>query len=103
MIEKEKEQTTYQQQFKITTTKKDINDLTKNLPNLLNSQRPHQHPNLVNKLDDYKLLIKTESYDFVYLIETWLNENISEDDLKHPSYQIVRSDRGSRGGGLIIC
>jgi len=57
---------------------------------------------LVNKLDDYKLLIKTENYDFVCLTETWLNENISEDDLKHPSYQIIRSDRGSRGGGVLL-
>ena len=89
------------------------------MPNLLNSQKPHQHQNsitikefslynqnirsLVNKLDDYKLLIKTESYDFACLTETWLNENIFEDELKHPTYQIVRSDRGSRGGGLIIC
>src|SRR6266496_5577847 len=55
------------------------------------------------KLPLLRILIETHSLDIVYLTETWLTSEISNNSLFLNDFFIVRKDRVSkRGGGVMI-
>ena len=43
-------------------------------------------------------------YDIIILVETWLNENIADNELFIPSgnFALFRKDRPTRGGGVLV-
>lgn len=55
---------------------------------------------LCSKFDVFSELIADEDYDIVGLSETWLHSGINDSDLYIEGYNIIRKDRGSRGGGV---
>lgn len=60
------------------------------------------------KLDQLRSAILQCDYDVIILIETWLNQNYSDNELASSEYQIFRLDRNSRtstkqrGGGVLM-
>ena len=59
---------------------------------------------IVNKLYELRFLLHTNSYDCVFITETWLTDDISNGLLDpHSEYTIIRTDRKSRkGGGVCV-
>lgn len=47
-------------------------------------------------------MIFLRAWQIITLSETWLNSEISDDEVRLDNYVLFRKDRGSRGGGLII-
>ncbi|XP_050079556.1 uncharacterized protein LOC126567374 [Anopheles maculipalpis] len=54
---------------------------------------------LLGKLDSFKALVGEHNCDVFALCETWLSEDIN---LTFPGYNIIREDRITRGGGVLI-
>ena len=55
-------------------------------------------------MDDVELIADDENIDVFAISETWLNSNISDDEVSIPGYQLFRSDRtllNDHGG--VIC
>ena len=57
---------------------------------------------LCNKLDELPLLCNEYKPYILSLNETWLDENISDDELHLTGYNIIRRDRDSFGGGVAV-
>ena len=61
---------------------------------------------LVPKLDELREMVLTTNLDILGLCETWLKEEISDQELNIPGYQLFRRDRISEGprayGGVAI-
>jgi len=56
-----------------------------------------------SKLDDIKAsIIDTEAPTILALTETWLNDEIANNDLIIPGYNGYRKDRNRHGGGLLV-
>jgi len=60
----------------------------------------------VNKIDELKVYIKDNKIDVVALTETWLNEDISNQEISIDDFDIIRKDRKdsnlTRGGGVMF-
>ena len=54
------------------------------------------------KIADLKARITFENYAFIALTETWCNEAVSDRELELDGYNLIRKDRTSRGGGVIL-
>ena len=54
---------------------------------------------LLPKIDE---ITETESPDVTCIVETWLSNNISDNELVIPDYQIFRRDRDRHGGGTCV-
>jgi exonuclease III len=54
---------------------------------------------LPQKLDQLRILLHEKPIDILSLNETFLNEQITTDDLHIAGYMLYRKDRGSRHGG----
>jgi hypothetical protein len=50
----------------------------------------------------YKSLIESESVDIICTVETWLDNNINDDEISLPTHNSFRKDRLGRGGGLLL-
>lgn len=58
---------------------------------------------LVNKLDEFLLLLSGGSYDIIFVVETWLSNTVTDAMLVGQSpYNVTRRDRGSRAGGILV-
>ena len=57
---------------------------------------------LRNKLDELRLFCNEYKLHILSLNETWLDENISDDELQLTGYNIIRKDRDSFGGGVAV-
>lgn len=57
---------------------------------------------LCSSFADVKEIISRENFDLVGLVETWLTHNVSNENISIDGYNIVRADRGARGGGVAI-
>ena len=40
--------------------------------------------------------------DIIAITETWLHEGIADNEILPSSYNVLRNDRGSRGGGVLL-
>ena len=54
------------------------------------------------KFDDLILSCETYSPDFICLVETWLENNVSENETLIANYICVRHDRNRHGGGVLL-
>ena len=59
---------------------------------------------LVSNLKSFQDLAFVENLDIIIVTETWLNDNISNNEILSIGYNIIRKDRssGKRGGGVLI-
>lgn len=61
------------------------------------------HANVRSLCSTFELFsdfLLTERYDIIGLSETWLKEELSDDALAIPGYNLSRNDRWGRGGGV---
>lgn len=56
----------------------------------------------MNKLEDLESIVMTHRPHILIITETWLNCNISDEEITPPGYKIYRKDRDTRGGGVAI-
>ena len=56
---------------------------------------------LKNKIIEFQALTQIFEYDIIFLTESWLNSDILDSELC-TKYILVRNDRKSRGGGVLI-
>ena len=63
---------------------------------LLNSR------SLINKFDLLQSLVFSKSLYVICITETWLNNQILDNEIIPQNYKIYRRDRESRGGGVLI-
>ena len=52
------------------------------------------------KLDELCILCVVNSYDIVYVVESWLSNDIVNTELFIPGYTIFRKDRNRHGWGI---
>ena len=57
---------------------------------------------IVNKLKQFQSLVYSKTPDIIGLTETWLNENIFDNEILPSNYTLFRKDRPSRGAGVLI-
>ena len=57
---------------------------------------------IVNKRLDLQAHVTLVNPDFIAITETWLHNNIDDNELLPNSYNIHCKDRESRGGGLLL-
>ena len=57
---------------------------------------------IVNKLNHFHSLIYSKDYDIIAITETWLSDNILDQEIIPTGYTIYRNDRSSRGGGVML-
>ena len=55
-----------------------------------------------NQLSMYCNTVYTEMPDVFGTVETWLTNNISDNEILLPNYITYRKDRTTRGGGLLL-
>ena len=55
---------------------------------------------LIPKLDELRLECVNRQPDIVCIVETWLDDTVSDNELLLPDYQIYRYDRNRHGGGV---
>ena len=46
--------------------------------------------------------VLVEAYDLIGITETWATESVNDAELSIEGYNMLRKDRGTRGGGLIL-
>ena len=54
------------------------------------------------KLDELRAAILIHKPDIICIVETWLDESISDNEVGIQNYDIVRLDRNRHGGGILI-
>ena len=57
---------------------------------------------LLPKLDELRAAILIHKPDIICIVETWLDESISDNEVGIQNYDIVRLDRNRHGGGILI-
>ena len=57
---------------------------------------------IVNKLAQFHSLIYSKDCDIIAITETWLSENVLDQEIIPTGYTIYRKDRSSRGGGVML-
>ena len=55
-----------------------------------------------NKLWELKILLDTNTYDLIFISESWLKENDMDSDVVNSNYCIIRMDRKSHAGGVAV-
>ena len=57
----------------------------------------------VNKLLPFQSFVYSSSLNILAITETWLSDHIFDKEILPTGFAIYRSDRISRGGGVLIC
>ena len=57
---------------------------------------------LLPKFDELCTLCATHKPDMLCLVETWLCNDISDNEIMIPGYQLYRLDRNRHGGGVLM-
>ena len=57
---------------------------------------------LIPKFDELCLLVETHQPDIVCIVETWLDHNISDNEIHLPGFQLYWLDRNCHGGGVLM-
>ena len=59
---------------------------------------------LMSKRDELKLTLTNAQRPVILgLSETWLDSSVMDAEVSVPCYAMYRRDRGSRGGGVLVC
>ena len=57
---------------------------------------------LLPKLDELMVLAEDSNPDVIYITETWLSGEISDNELSIVGYLLYRRDRDRHGGGVLL-
>ena len=57
---------------------------------------------LIKQIDQFRYFLKEKQFGIICLIETLLDETISDHEVNIEGYDIVRKDRNRKGGGVAI-
>ena len=57
---------------------------------------------LLPKLDELNVVCEATKPDIVCIVETWLDDRVSDSELSLDNYQLFRFDRNRHGGGVAI-
>ena len=57
---------------------------------------------LLPKIDELRAVVYSDHPDIVCVVETWLSEEISNDEIFIEGYACFRHDRNRQGGGVCI-
>ena len=57
---------------------------------------------LMSKLDMVKVWVRSTDADVVVISETWLTKSVNDKDIGIEGYNVYRSDRPKKGGGVAI-
>ena len=57
---------------------------------------------LNKQINDFQSYVYSESFDIIGITETWLTNNIYTNEIFPSGYRILRKDRDSRGGGVLL-
>ncbi len=57
---------------------------------------------LLPKLDELRILLTRARVAVLAVTETWLDDSVTDEELKIPGYQVVRKDRDRHGGGVCL-
>lgn len=57
---------------------------------------------LSNKMDMVGIWVKSTDADIVVISETWLSKSIADKDINIVGYNVYRTDRPKKGGGVAI-
>ncbi len=55
-----------------------------------------------SNLEHFQNFVYSEDFDVVCVNETWLSSNVYNAEIVHPGYTIVRNNRKTRGGGVLL-
>nr|CAH7748039.1 unnamed protein product [Callosobruchus chinensis] len=55
---------------------------------------------IIPKFNDFKNGKTSKEYLIFAISETWLSDNIKDEAIYIPGYNLIRNDRGTRGGGV---
>lgn len=55
-----------------------------------------------SNLERFQNFVYSEDFDIVCVNETWLSSNVYNAEILHSGYSIVRNDRKTRGGGVLL-
>jgi len=56
---------------------------------------------LVSKMDLLRACVTLYKPNIITISETWLHDNITDDEIEIENFVLYRADRSSRGGGVI--
>ena len=57
---------------------------------------------LAPKIDKIQDVIRHENYQFISIVETWLQSHIHDDVGDHQGYNLIRRDRGNGQHGVYV-
>ena len=57
---------------------------------------------IVNKMDQFRVLMSKKPFDVICLNETFCDSSISDGEMILPDYSIIRRDRNRHGGGVAM-
>ena len=57
---------------------------------------------LLPKTDELRAVCVTSKPDIICIVEIWLDNNISDNELAMQDYQLFRLDRNRHGGGIAL-
>ena len=55
-----------------------------------------------SNLERFQIFLYSENFDIVCVNETWLSANVYNAEILHSGYTIVRNDRITRAGGVLL-
>lgn len=58
---------------------------------------------LLPKMDELQANVLSQKPNIICIVETWLSEDISDNELSVMDYQLQRLDRNRYGGGILLC
>ena len=57
---------------------------------------------ILPKLDDLRIEVAAQNPSIVCIVETWLSEDILDQEISIENYAVVRLDRNRHGGGVLM-
>ncbi len=57
---------------------------------------------ILPKLDELRTSVLFQKPDIICIVETWLSEDVTDNELLLPDYQVYRLDHNRHGGGIVL-
>ena len=57
---------------------------------------------ILPKLDELQANVLLQKPDIICIVETWLSDDVMDNELLLPDYQVHRLDRNRHGGGIAL-
>jgi len=57
---------------------------------------------LIPKMDELRIIVESQRPSVICVVETWLSEEVSDQEISLSEYQVTRLDRNRHGGGIVI-